>query len=459
MYFENATLALVRRLMYPMGVVLVLLASIVYWDEPLDGYYIVLAIIAFFLSAYLFDDLSVLRPCGRDNLWSGIGSVLFAWVLAVGAILFLAYVTRLEDHFLEEAVLAWFAATPLVLVLFHFLTRAYIHHLHKRGFARKAVIIGGNDVGLRLAVRLETNECLLTECLGFFDDRRKDRLIDGVQKRYLGHTRDLMAYIKAHRVDVIYISLPLSQKDRIAGLMAMLKDSTASIYVVPDVFTYDLIQARIDQIGGIPVIAILETPFTSINEFNKRLLDIVLASFILILISPLLLAIAIGVKLTSPGPVIFKQRRYGLNGEEIIVYKFRSMTVCEDGDNIRQATQGDQRVTRLGAVLRKTSMDELPQFINVLQGRMSIVGPRPHAVAHNELYRKLIAGYMLRHKVRPGITGWAQVNGYRGETESVDKMAARVQFDLDYLRNWSISLDLMIVFKTIWLVFKDARAY
>ncbi len=459
MYFENATLALIRRLMYPVGVVLVLLGAMAAWDESLDGYYIVLAIIAFFLSAYLFDGLSVLRPCGRDNLRSGIGSVLFAWMLTVGAILFLAYVTRLEDHFLADAIFAWFTATPVVLVLFHFFTRAYIHQLHKRGHARKAIIIGGNDVGLRLAVRLETNECLLTDCLGFFDDRRKDRLIDGVQKRYLGHTQDLMAYIAANKVDVIYISLPLSQKDRIASLMHVLKDSTASIYVVPDVFTYDLIQARIDQIGGIPVIAILETPLTSINAFNKRALDVVLSMLILALISPLLLAIAIAVRLGSPGPVIFKQRRYGLNGEEIIVYKFRSMTVCEDGSDIRQATQGDARVTRLGAFLRKTSLDELPQFINVLQGRMSVVGPRPHAVAHNELYRKLIAGYMLRHKVRPGITGWAQVNGYRGETESVDMMAARVQHDLDYLRNWSLSLDLLIVFKTIWLVFKDARAY
>ncbi|HNA29718.1 MAG TPA: undecaprenyl-phosphate glucose phosphotransferase [Thiobacillaceae bacterium] len=459
MYFENATLALVRRLTHPLGAVLVLVAVLAYYDEPLDGYYIVLSIIVFFLSANLFDDLSILRPCGRGRLLSGIGSVLFAWMLTVGALLFLAYVTHLESHFYEDAIVAWFLITPIVLVSLHFLTRAYVHNLHSRGQVRRAIIVGGNEVGLRLAVRLEDNECLLAECLGFFDDRRKDRLHPDVQARHLGQTRELMDYIKAHRVDVIYISLPLSQKDRIAALMDMLKDSTASIYVVPDVFTYDLIQARIDQIGGIPVIAILETPFTSINAFNKRMLDVLLSLTILVLISPLLLLIALAVRLDSPGPVIFRQRRYGLNGEEIIVYKFRSMTVCEDAGDIRQATRGDSRITRLGAFLRRTSLDELPQFINVIQGRMSIVGPRPHAVAHNELYRKQIAGYMLRHKVKPGITGWAQVNGYRGETESVDKMAARVQFDLDYLRNWSLSLDLLIVFKTIWLVFKDARAY
>jgi putative colanic acid biosynthesis UDP-glucose lipid carrier transferase len=183
------------------------------------------------------------------------------------------------------------------------------------------------------------------------------------------------------------------------------------------------------------------------------------AGLILLVISPLLLAIAIAVKLSSPGPVIFKQRRYGMDGDEIMVYKFRSMTVCEDGQDIRQASKNDQRVTRLGAFLRRTSLDELPQFINVLQGRMSIVGPRPHAVAHNELYRRQIPGYMWRHKVKPGITGWAQVNGYRGETETLDKMEGRVRHDIDYLRNWSLSLDFYIILRTIWMVLRDRNAY
>jgi putative colanic acid biosynthesis UDP-glucose lipid carrier transferase len=172
-----------------------------------------------------------------------------------------------------------------------------------------------------------------------------------------------------------------------------------------------------------------------------------------------MLVIALLVKLDSPGPVIFKQRRYGLDGQEILVYKFRSMTVTEDGAAVQQASKNDMRVTRLGAILRKTSLDELPQFINVLQGRMSIVGPRPHAVAHNEMYRSLIKGYMVRHKVRPGITGWAQVNGQRGETDTLDKMQSRIDCDLDYLRNWSLQLDLFIIWKTIRLVFKDGAAY
>ena len=174
---------------------------------------------------------------------------------------------------------------------------------------------------------------------------------------------------------------------------------------------------------------------------------------------PIMLVIGIAVKLSSPGPVIFRQRRYGLYGEQIIVYKFRSMRVTEDGNKVTQATKDDARVTRIGAFLRRTSLDELPQFINVLQGRMSIVGPRPHAVAHNEQYRKLIKGYMLRHKVKPGITGWAQVNGLRGETETLDKMEARIRYDLDYLRRWSLWLDLWIVLCTIKVVLKRENAH
>lgn len=459
MYNETSTLAFFRRVLNPAVVVLVLILSMQWHGERFDGYYVVLGIIAFFLSAHLFDDLAIIRPCGRGHLWSGLSSLVFAWALTAGALLFLGYLTRLGYLFDRSTLRDWFWATPLLLMAGHLALRWYVHRIHLQGHARRAVIIGGNDVGLRLAGRLDNNECLLSECLGFFDDRRVERLPEAARQRYLGHSSTLVEYVSRERVDMIYIALPISQKDRISTLLTSLKDTTASIYLVPDIFTYDLIQARIDQIGGVPVIAILETPFTSINAFNKRVSDVVLSLLILTLIAPLLLLIALAVKFDSPGPVLFRQRRYGLNGEEIQVYKFRTMRVMEDGDTIPQATRNDARVTAFGRFLRHTSLDELPQFFNVLRGDMSIVGPRPHAVAHNELYRKLISGYMLRHKVKPGITGWAQVNGLRGETETVDKMASRIQYDLDYIRSWSLSLDLMIIMKTIWLVFKDAKAY
>jgi len=324
---------------------------------------------------------------------------------------------------------------------------------------KTAVIAGANEQGRRLAERISTNQLLGIRFAGYFEDRSNGRL-DGINRsEVLGPLRQLANFVKSQRIDVIYLALPMSSQPRIRKLLDDLHDTTASLYFVPDVLMFDLIQARVDTIGGIPVVAVCESPFHGFNQLIKRASDIAFAAAILLLTAPFMLAFALGVKLSSPGPVIFKQRRYGLDGEEIVVYKFRSMTVTEDGAEMRQCAQSDSRLTRLGAFMRRTSLDELPQFINVLQGRMSIVGPRPHAVAHNELYRKLIKGYMQRHKVRPGVTGWAQVNGLRGETVTLERMRARIDHDLDYLRNWSLRLDLYIVAKTAWVVLKGDNAH
>jgi putative colanic acid biosynthesis UDP-glucose lipid carrier transferase len=295
--------------------------------------------------------------------------------------------------------------------------------------------------------------------VGYFDDRTDERLHGEAIDDRLGTLRDLAPYVRAQGIKEVYITLPLGSQPRIVELLEQVQGTTASIFFVPDVFGISIIQGRLQDMNGVPVVGICETPFTGTNELVKRVSDIVLAALILVLISPLLLAIAIGVKLSSPGPVIFKQRRNGLDGEEITVYKFRTMRVMDDGEVVPQATKGDPRITPFGAFLRRTSMDELPQFVNVLQGRMSIVGPRPHAVAHNEQYRQMIKAYMVRHKVKPGITGWAQVNGLRGETETVEKMRQRVEYDLEYLRNWSLGLDLQIIVRTARLVLFDRNAY
>ncbi|GAA5182491.1 hypothetical protein GCM10025771_31900 [Niveibacterium umoris] len=275
----------------------------------------------------------------------------------------------------------------------------------------------------------------------------------------LGALSEVASYVKQHRIDRIYLALPMATQPRILALLDDLKDTTASIYFVPDIFVTDLIQGRTESVAGMPVVAVCETPFSGFNGLIKRVEDIVLSSIILLLIAPILVAVAIGVKRSSPGPVIFKQRRYGLDGKEIMVYKFRSMSVTEDGaKTYTQVTRNDSRVTPFGAFIRKTSLDELPQFINVLQGRMSIVGPRPHAIAVNEQYRSLIPGYMVRHKVKPGITGWAQVNGYRGG-DDLEHMKGRIQYDLEYLRHWTITMDIWIIIKTALLVVRDESAY
>ncbi|OGA71342.1 MAG: undecaprenyl-phosphate glucose phosphotransferase [Betaproteobacteria bacterium RIFCSPLOWO2_12_FULL_65_14] len=386
--------------------------------------------------------------------------IVTGWAAIVVLLLFLGWSSRTLDSFDDRVLLAWALATPAALFAAHrLLPVLWPRVLAAEGLQKTAVIAGANDLGRKLARQLRDNPLLGIRFAGYFDDRAASRLQSVQPRENLGSLAALADYARSHALDVIYIALPMASQPRILKLLEDLRDTTVSIYFVPDIFVADLIQARVDSIGGLPVVAVCESPFYGFNGVIKRASDVILATAILLLISPLLIAIAVGVKLSSRGPVLFKQRRYGLDGRRIVVYKFRTMTVAEDGDVVQQATKNDQRVTRFGAFLRRTSLDELPQFINVLQGRMSVVGPRPHAVAHNELYRKLIRGYMIRHKVKPGITGLAQVSGWRGETDTVEKMKARIDCDLAYLRNWSLLLDLQIVLKTIVVVLQKDNAY
>ncbi|MBS6489610.1 MAG: undecaprenyl-phosphate glucose phosphotransferase, partial [Citrobacter freundii] len=257
----------------------------------------------------------------------------------------------------------------------------------------------------------------------------------------------------------VYIAMQMCDGARVKKLVHQLADTTCSVLLIPDVFTFNILHSRIEEMNGVPVVPLYDTPLSGVNRLLKRAEDIVLATLILLLISPVLCCIALAVKLSSPGPVIFRQTRYGMDGKPIKVWKFRSMKVMENDKVVTQATQNDPRVTKVGNFLRRTSLDELPQFINVLTGGMSIVGPRPHAVAHNEQYRQLIEGYMLRHKVKPGITGWAQINGWRGETDTLEKMEKRVEFDLEYIREWSVWFDIKIVFLTVFKGFVNKAAY
>jgi putative colanic acid biosynthesis UDP-glucose lipid carrier transferase len=391
-------------------------------------------------------------------MWAYARDTVFGWCVTIAVLLFLGSSSGLKYYYDQRVVLAWFVATPLILLASHIAARL-AGGPGRSMEVRSVIVVGANDVGLKFASICDRHPNLFMQVRGFFDDRADERRPPGMPHPMLGKTGELVQYVREHGIKMIFISQPISAQPRIRKLIDALQDTTASVYFLPDVYIFDLMQARFDNVAGMPVIAICETPFMGLNSTVKRTSDIVLASVILVLLVPLLLAIAVAVKISSPGPVIFRQRRYGLYGEEIIVYKFRSMTVMENGAAVTQASKHDGRVTRIGGFLRRTSLDELPQFINVLQGRMSIVGPRPHAVAHNEQYRKLIKGYMLRHKVKPGITGWAQVNGMRGETATLDKMEARIQYDLDYLRNWSVWLDLWIVLKTVKVVLTRENAF
>jgi putative colanic acid biosynthesis UDP-glucose lipid carrier transferase len=419
----------------------------------LDGAYLILVLMVFSLT---FPG----SPLNTTSVGSLARGVVTSWSTTAAVLLFIGWATRTVEAFDYRVLVAWLLATPVARFGAHVvIPQLLLRLLASERTQRVAVIAGAGELGWALAERIRTNPLLGVRVAGFFDDRSAERCASVPPGAILGRLDQLTAYANLHRVDMIYITLPMTSQQRIVRLLNDLQDTTVSIYFAPDIFLYDLIQARVSTIGGLPVMSVCETPFSGFNGVVKRTSDILLSLAICALILPLLLGIAVGVKMSSPGPAIFRQRRYGLDGREIIVYKFRSMTVTEDGAVIRQATRTDGRVTPFGAFLRRYSLDELPQFINVLQGRMSVVGPRPHAVAHTEMYRKLIRGFMIRHKVKPGITGWAQVNGLRGETNALDKMEKRIAYDLAYLRRWSLRLDLCIVLKTILIVLRDRNAY
>lgn len=387
-------------------------------------------------------------------------TILSSWIVLVVTLLIIGYVTKTSALFSRRLLLTWAVVTPVLILGVQLLWVAFVERIWQSTRHKRTVVIAGaNKHGLMLADRIRKNSHLGMTIDGFFDDRSIDRLGDVEPNVLLGRLSNLPDYVHRNKIDLIYVSLPIRNIQRVSELLDALHDTTASIYYVPDVFVFDLIQCRTDEIDGVPVVALCETPFYGSRGVVKRLSDIGIASAMLLLLSPLMVAIALAVKLTTPGSVIFKQRRYGLDGHEIVVYKFRTMYVSEDSGEIRQARKDDARVTPIGGFLRKYSLDELPQFINVLQGRMSVVGPRPHAVAHNEEYRKLIKGYMIRHKVNPGVTGLAQIRGFRGETSTVREMQQRVEADLEYLRNWSLGLDLKIIFRTIAVMFSDSKAY
>jgi putative colanic acid biosynthesis UDP-glucose lipid carrier transferase len=399
-------------------------------------------------------------PIFSSNLQLAVG-VAGRWGLVLGMLLAIGFFVKTTDDYPRRVIMTWAIVTaPFLVIVALILDRTMWRLLCDPSNARKTVFVGLNEISQTLHKQLGSRLELCMSVAGFFDDRSADRLeLAGTNLRLLGKLSDLAGYVKTHGVQVIFISLPMRHLQRVRDLLDELKDTTASIYYLPDIFVFDLIQSRTGEIAGIPVVSLCETPFYGFRGIVKRLTDFVISAGALIAISPILFVIAILVAASSRGPIIFRQRRYGLDGREFIVYKFRTMTVTEDGAAVAQATRDDHRVTAVGGFLRRHSLDELPQLINVLQGRMSLVGPRPHAIAHNEEYRKLISGYMIRHKVLPGITGLAQINGCRGETARLEEMQARVQFDLEYLRHWTPVLDLKILALTALQVVRHEKAY
>jgi len=431
-------------------------------QEDWAGAYLPAVFGAIILFSFFAESQDAYRSWRGTGMRAEIDAVLFSWVMSV-LLLVIVDLLVLDSHVYEQVFMqAWMLIVPVELICWHALVRAVLRYFRSKGYnTRQVAIVGATPLGERLRLMFQRMDWSGLSFVGYYDDRVKvstdRRLADDAV--VVGNIAQLVDDCKSGKVDTVYITLAMSAELRIKQLTEKLANSTASVYLVPDLFTFNLLNSRWVDYQGITAISIYETPFAGVDSLLKRLEDIVLSALILMLIALPMLVIACIIKLTSAGPVFFKQKRYGADGREIRVWKFRSMTVQDDGAHVKQATKGDARITPFGAFIRRTSLDELPQFFNVLTGRMSIVGPRPHAVAHNEEYREKIQGYMLRHKVKPGITGLAQISGFRGETDTLDKMEGRVLHDLRYIQTWSIRLDLKIIFLTVFKGFVDKNAY
>lgn len=409
--------------------------------------YDALGIIACLICVLVFQGFGLNHARWRTGSLLDLGSLSLAWIVSIALLLTLGYLTKTTDQYSRIALTTWFVLALLLLWLLHLLLWSYFGWLRQHGIGSVAAVIGPpTPAAQRLAAAFQADASLGVQLCGYFGEPGQ-RGIEGLPR--LGALQEMAPYVQRQGIDAAYLSLEHSAA-QLPDLMGALQGGRTSVYLIPNVFAFDLLQSELQSVNGIPVLAVGGAEMSALGGVVKRAMDVVLSATALLVLSPLLLLIAAAIKLDSPGPVIFRQRRYGLHSEEIEVWKFRSMrTLDNDRQTIPQATRNDRRVTRSGAWLRKCSLDELPQLWNVFWGTMSLVGPRPHAVAHNEMYRDKLRGYMLRHRARPGMTGWAQVNGCRGETDTLEKMQRRLDYDLEYIRRWSPVLDVWILLRTI----------
>lgn len=405
---------------------------------------------------------------GLYRSWRGtrlrreIACVLLTWAYAVPVVLGFGLVTQYNAQFSYATKLLWIFTTPAVMVAARIVLRKMQQRLRAHGFnTRRYAVCGVNTLGIQVARNIERAPEMGLRLAGFYDDRPCERTVELPQEvgRRVGNLEELVHRARRGQVDIVYITFPMRAEERIRDVLAKLGDTTASVYIVPDFFVFALLHARWTNVNGLPAVSVFENPLYGVDGLMKRTVDLVVGSLLLAAAAVPMIIVSTAIKLSSSGPVFFRQKRYGLDGREILVWKFRTMTCCDDGEQVRQVTRDDDRVTPVGRLLRRTSLDELPQLFNVIEGSMSLVGPRPHANSHNEQYRSLIDGYMLRHKVKPGITGLAQVSGCRGETETLEKMEQRIACDHQYIREWSFWMDLKILCKTLLVVLSQRNAY
>ncbi len=421
----------------------------------------------------VFAAFGLYRSSTSQFLHQLLGRLTVAWFFVLLLVSLVAFLSKIA----VDVSRVWFSTSMItsyvLLVLVRLVSGALLASSRKRGQSIQSVVVIGNNEQASAAIqRLDDNPWIGYRIARVFDEgwteqattdtptvmtHRDPAAVDAL-------LNDIHSFIESQRqhgqpVAEVWVSLPLSEEVLICRIISVLQDTSVDVCLLPNAFGMQFFSGAATNVAELPVVNISDIHLPGSAELFKRVFDRMVSLIAVVLLSPVMLAIAVCIKVDSKGPILFKQQRYGMDGREIEVWKFRSMSVQENGGEVRQATRYDARVTRIGAFLRRNSLDELPQFFNVLQGRMSIVGPRPHAVLHNEEYRGQIDGYMLRHKIKPGITGWAQVNGWRGETDTLDKMEERVRYDLEYIQNWSAWLDLKIIFMTVIQGFSGKNVY
>jgi len=434
-------------------------------NDSFETPYRVLSLVAVLLMVTVYQWLGIYLHLRTGGLLNEARSLLKAWVTVIFLLAVIGFVTKTNEIYSREVLLKWSVLGYLGQLGFHMILRFVLRVLRAQGYnSRRALLVGNGPEALRFAHRLGRNPWIGITVQGYVNGPPGSESESAAQLRrlgmnHLGGMGDLTRLVKEHRVDLVYLTLPLKESHAIEEIARQLIPLHVDLHWVPDISAFQLINHGVREIEGQPILCLSDSPMDGLGRFGKWIEDKLIASAILAISCPALAAIAIAVKLSSPGPVIFKQRRAGLNGQVIEVWKFRTMYVhSEQPGQITQARPGDVRITRIGAFLRRTSLDEFPQFFNVLGGSMSIVGPRPHALEHNGYYEQQIDAYMLRHRIKPGITGWAQVNGWRGQTDALEKMEMRVKYDLYYINNWSLLFDLRIIAMTAWTLIAGRNA-
>ncbi len=391
--------------------------------------------------------------------------VVTSWVATALFMLTLGFLLKASDQVSRAWVLGWFASGGVALLTTRGLMTLWVRQMKRRGtFDQRVAIFGAGPQGARLAQYIQSHDKLTISLVGFYDDRRDGRVpAEAAGLPVLGSLKDLVTRIRHGDIDQVIVALPWSADVRLQQLVSQLALTPVRIRLAPDLASFAFASRPVVLLGEMPVMTLFERPISGIDAWAKIIEDRVLGGIALVLAAPLLLIVAIAVRLDSPGPILFRQPREGFNNRPFHVYKFRSMYHGHaQVENIAQAQRGDPRVTRVGRVLRRLSLDELPQLFNVMEGTMSLFGPRPHAAstrAGGKLFSDVVLSYAARHKVKPGITGWAQVCGWRGETDTEDKLVKRFEHDLYYIENWSIGFDLYIMFRTLFVLVLPRNAF